>query len=425
MPGLVLLFQDQELPLDGQRVLIGRRDDCTLQIKDLSVSGHHAIISNGMLWDNGSTNGTELNNKPLKKNERVRVKAGDVVKCGDSAIKIESQSSQNQQKFNQSKRFPQGVGKDASKPEAKKPEAKKEEKEKEKEKPESKDKDEKESLLSVPELMDQEFSRIIGHDNIKTQLRQFYKKVQLDTIRAKNGKTSNEPALYHMIFSGPPGTGKTTLANLVAKIMLKMGLVQSDNVVFVNNALELLGQYVGQTPEKVDKKVEEARGGVIFIDEAYSVVQEGKAGSFGKEAIDTMMKHMLPPTCVFIFAGYEKPMEDFLAVNSGLARRIPYRYNFNPYSTDELIQIFQVMCTSKGEILDEGLEDMLRGYLEDIPTSQRESQNGGVVSNWLSFAQIERDDRIDLDEAIRNPMVASLLTALDLERALVKVKTMV
>ena len=139
--------------------------------------------------------------------------------------------------------------------------------------------------------------------------------------------------------------GKTTMANVVAKLLLRMGLVRSESVVFVNNSLELLGSYVGQTPQKVDAKVVEAAGGVLFIDEAYSIVKEGggrdgsSGSSFGKEAIDTLMKHLDPPTCVMIFAGYSKEMEDFLSVNPGLARRIPYRYTFNAYSHDQLMQV--------------------------------------------------------------------------------------
>ena len=135
------------------------------------------------------------------------------------------------------------------------------------------------------------------------------------------------------------------MANVVAKLLLRMGLVRSESVVFVNNSLELLGSYVGQTPQKVDAKVAEAAGGVLFIDEAYSIVKEGggrdggSGSSFGKEAIDTLMKHLDPPTCVMIFAGYTKEMEDFLSVNPGLARRIPYRYTFNAYTHEQLMQV--------------------------------------------------------------------------------------
>ena len=208
--------------------------------------------------------------------------------------------------------------------------------------------------------MEAEFSRVIGHAGIKSQLRQFYKKVQLDRIRQAAGREADGGRLYHMIFSGPPGTGKTTMANVVSKLLLSMQLVRTSSVVFVNNSLELLGSYVGQTPQKVDAKVQEAAGGVLFIDEAYSIVKEGggrdgSGASFGKEAIDTLMKHLDPPSCVMIFAGYEQQMEDFLSVNPGLARRIPYRYHFHAYDAQQLQEIFTVMAQAKGETLADGV----------------------------------------------------------------------
>jgi stage V sporulation protein K len=150
------------------------------------------------------------------------------------------------------------------------------------------------------------------------------------------------------------------MANVVSKLLLAMQLVRTSSVVFVNNSLELLGSYVGQTPQKVDAKVAEAAGGVLFIDEAYSIVKEGggregSGASFGKEAIDTLMKHLDPPSCVMIFAGYEQQMEDFLSVNPGLARRIPYRYHFHAYDQQQLMQIFTVMAQAKGETLADGV----------------------------------------------------------------------
>ena len=220
------------------------------------------------------------------------------------------------------------------------------------------------------------------------------------------------------------------MANVVSKIMLKMKLVSNDKVVFVNNSLELLGSFVGQTPAKVDAKVAEATGGIIFIDEAYSIVRdggsrEGSSGSFGKEAIDTLMKHLDPPSCVFIFAGYDKPMNDFLKVNEGLARRIPYRYQFEAYNLQQLLAIFKVMCESKGEALEEGVAEQVEILLtEQIGNQLIENQNAGLISNWVSFAQVERDDRVDLEEAIKNPELASLLSAGDFTASVEKLKSM-
>jgi SpoVK/Ycf46/Vps4 family AAA+-type ATPase len=191
-------------------------------------------------------------------------------------------------------------------------------------------------------------------------------------------------------------------------------------VVFVNNALDLLAGFVGQTSPKVDEKVEEARGGVLFIDEAYSIVKSDKyqKDSFGQEAIDCIMKHLDPPSCVFIFAGYEKPMEEFLGTNPGMSRRVPYRYTFDAYSDKHLIEIMLVMCKAKGEDLDHGVLEALPGLLGRFDDRQKQEQNAGLINNWVSFAQGERDDRIDIEEAYHNPDLASLLCKCDFADAI-------
>jgi stage V sporulation protein K len=212
------------------------------------------------------------------------------------------------------------------------------------------------------------------------------------------------------------------MANVVAKLLYKMNLVAKPSVVFVNNSLELLGSYVGQTPQKVDDKVSEAKGGVLFIDEAYSIVKDQHASSsssagFGKEAIDTLMKHLDPPSCVMIFAGYSDRMEDFLNTNPGLARRIPYRYEFTAYTQEQLMKIFTVMAENKGETLSEAVVIELPHLLASLPESLIEHQNAGLISNWLSFAQLQRDDRIDLNEAEKQPQLASTLEVCDIQGA--------
>lgn len=120
-----------------------------------------------------------------------------------------------------------------------------------------------------------------------------------------------------------------------------------------------------------------------------------------------------------------KQMNEFLKVNEGLARRIPYRYAFHAYSTEELCRICCVMLASKGERISEEIRDtLLPSLLDSIPDEQRSTQNAGIVSNLVSFAQIERDDRIDLSEAEANPEIASILQAEDFIKAVDKVKQM-
>lgn len=111
--------------------------------------------------------------------------------------------------------------------------------------------------------------------------------------------------------------------------------------------------------------------------QAYSIVKERDKDSFGKEAIETIMKHLDPPTCVFIFAGYQKPMDDFLQVNQGLARRIPYRYNFHAYNDSDLTKIFSVMCDAKAEILGPDVLANFPKLLAQVSPHQRATQNAG------------------------------------------------
>jgi stage V sporulation protein K len=397
---LKLCYKGSEVAIENARLSVGRALDAAIRIDDAEISRNHFIVSNGFCSDNRSSNGTAVNGTKLLNGRRWKLQADDKVRIGTHELSVKA-GSPAKDELSRSKRFPNMNTREIA---------------------EQMDEKRREDGMSCEQLMTSEFEKIIGHDKLKKQLWQFYKKVQLDEVRASNNRLPDTSRLFHMLFMGPPGTGKTTMANLVAKVMVKMKLIQNDKVVFVNNALELCAQYAGQTPKRVDDKVAEAKGGVLFIDEAYSIVKENDRDSFGKEAIETLMKHLDPPSCVFIFAGYEKPMNDFLRVNQGLERRIPYRYKFDGYDVASLVQIFAKMAESKGEKLASGVSDRLPALIESVAAHQRATQNAGMIMNWLSFAQIERDDRVDIDAATKNPALASLLLLVDLENGLVKVR---
>jgi len=211
------------------------------------------------------------------------------------------------------------------------------------------------------------------------------------------------------------------MAGVVSRIMVAMCLLTSDRVVFVHNALELIGSYTGQTPPKVQAKFNEAEGGCIFIDEAYSLVESGSLG-YGREAVDVIMRNLEPATAVCIFAGYEQPMETFLNANEGLARRIPYRYHFEAYTVDQLCAIARATAASMGEVLEPATDDArLIDMLHSVDSHVRATQNGGLVNNWLRIAQSERDDRLVMRDVHARPTLATTLTLTDLACALPRV----
>ena len=196
---LKLVFGAQEFPLRDSLILIGRHPDCTIPLlKDLQVSGRHAQIKNGFVSDMKSTNGTLVNDKLLRAADKpILLRRGDTIQCGESVFRIEAGEAKprENQELSRSKKFAAGeVQLNRQLQPAN-------------EKSKAEDKSASSSQF-VEALMETEFSSIIGHDSIKAQLRQFHKKVQLDRIRVLAGKDKDVKRLYHMIFSGPPGTGQ-------------------------------------------------------------------------------------------------------------------------------------------------------------------------------------------------------------------------
>lgn len=277
--------------------------------------------------------------------------------------------------------------------------------------------------------LDLEFRKIVGQDQIKNQLRQFVKKVKMDVIRRGDirGKNKTSSALYHMCFSGSPGCGKTKMAEIVANLLYQMNLVDNQRVVKVPNSLELIGKYTGHTPDKVDQKFKEAKGGVLFIDEAYSLVDKRASvgeSSYQKEAIDTIMKHLDPPTCVVILAGYEEPMKQFFEMNDGLDRRVPYRFSFEPYTISQLIEILEILSKEKNEILADK-SNLIQNQIPMMLNSFKkqsliEKQQAGFINNWIDFSCLERDTRLNMYEVQNNPVLSHTLTQLDLQNGLTK-----
>lgn len=198
--------------------------------------------------------------------------------------------------------------------------------------------------------LQKEMDGLVGLEHIKELMYEIFALLQIAGLRSEAGLLSGSQ-VYHMVFKGNPGTGKTTVARIVAKMFQKMGVLAKGHLIEVERA-DLVGEYIGHTAQKTRDLVKKALGGVLFIDEAYSLARGGEK-DFGKEAIDTLVKAMEDQKNQFILilAGYSDEMDFFLATNPGLPSRFPIQMDFPDYTIDQLIQIAEGMVKERDYIL--------------------------------------------------------------------------
>ena len=200
---------------------------------------------------------------------------------------------------------------------------------------------------------------VVGLDDLKEKIKEFEAYARF--VKEAERKGINIPNQnMHMIFTGNPGTGKTTIARIMASILFNTGVIYENKVIEVERK-DLIGQYIGHTAPKTMEVIERAMGGVLFIDEAYSLSQKSAGYDFGGEAVATLIKAMEDHKGEFvvIFAGYKKEMNDFINMNSGIASRIGYVFDFKDYSREELIQILRMKVENSHFIIDEGADQKI------------------------------------------------------------------
>lgn len=187
-----------------------------------------------------------------------------------------------------------------------------------------------------------ELNSLIGLNSVKKLINEVQAFVDIQQRRAAVNLAS-EPTVLHMIFKGNPGTGKTTVARIIAKLFLEMNVLEKGHIVEVERA-DLVAEYIGQTAQRTREQLRKACGGILFIDEAYSLARGGDK-DFGKEAIDTIVKTMEDQrtNIIIILAGYNEPMEGFLKTNPGLSSRFPITIEFPDYTSFELFRIAEQM----------------------------------------------------------------------------------
>ena len=244
-----------------------------------------------------------------------------------------------------------------------------------------------------------EINELVGLAPVKEYVFGLADNLQVQQRRAAAGLKTASLSM-HMIFTGNPGTGKTTIARLVAKYLKAIGALKGGQLVEVTRA-DLVGRYTGHTAPLTNSVIESALGGVLFIDEAYSLYR-GEQDSFGLEAIDTLVKGMEDhrDELVVILAGYTREMETFLTANSGLASRFPNRIEFPDYTAAELLQITQVLAKNKGYTLAEACTEPLLGYYARWQAADaRTAGNGRLARNTLEKAIFHQSRRLVAEPA--------------------------
>ena len=245
----------------------------------------------------------------------------------------------------------------------------------------------------------QELDELVGLAPVKEYVFGLADNIQVQQRRAAAGfKTAS--LSMHMIFTGNPGTGKTTIARLVARYLKAIGALKGGQLIEVGRG-DLVGRYTGHTAPLTNSVIESALGGVLFIDEAYSLYR-GEQDSFGLEAIDTLVKGMEDhrDELVVILAGYTREMETFLTANSGLASRFPNRIEFPDYTAEELLQITRVLAKNKGYTLAEACTEPLLGYYARWQAADaRTAGNGRLARNTLEKAIFHQSRRLVAEPA--------------------------
>ncbi|MFC0214719.1 AAA family ATPase [Paenibacillus chartarius] len=231
-----------------------------------------------------------------------------------------------------------------------------------------------------------ELNGMIGLDNVKSLVHEIYALLQISRFRAEAGLLHNSH-VYHMIFKGSPGTGKTTVARLMGRMFHALGVLSKGHFIEVERA-DLVGEYIGHTALKTRELMKKAMGGILFIDEAYSLARGGEK-DFGKEAIDCLVKGMEDKKNEFILilAGYSEEMEAFLATNPGLPSRFPIQVEFEDYSIEQLVQICELLAKEREYMLLPQAIIKLKQHLAEEKAAQwRAFSNARYVRNVLEKA---------------------------------------
>lgn len=255
-----------------------------------------------------------------------------------------------------------------------------------------------------------ELNELVGLKTVKKDVESLIHLKEISRLRRLRG-LKEIPVSNHLVFCGNPGTGKTTVARLLAKIYHAMGLLSKGNFVEVDRS-GLVGEYLGQTAVKVQQVVKKALGGVLFIDEAYSLAYSKEKDFYGQEAIDTLIKAMEDnrEDLIVIVAGYPELMAQFINSNPGLSSRFNKYINFEDYNGEELMQIYESMCKNAGyTTADEAKKYVAEVFEAKYQKRDKNFANAREVRNFFEKAIVKQADRLF---GVRNPTNEELSTLL-------------
>ncbi|MFI0482386.1 AAA family ATPase [Actinomadura sp. 9N215] len=238
-----------------------------------------------------------------------------------------------------------------------------------------------------------ELHTLTGLDTVKHEIALIVAGTHAARLRSESGLQITPPT-RHMVFTGNPGTGKTMVARLLGRIYKRLGVLSSGHLIEASRA-HLVGEYIGQTAPRTRRLVERALGGVLFIDEAYTLTQSPLKGDYGHEAIAELVKLMEDhrDDLIVIVAGYQQEMAEFLVANPGLDSRFPKQIHFPDYTDDELITVFGQLAAADGFKLAPGTDDVLLAMLRRAPRGPSFG-NGRLMRNMLDVAVANQADRV-------------------------------
>ncbi|MGV3488333.1 MAG: stage V sporulation protein K [Tuberibacillus sp.] len=233
------------------------------------------------------------------------------------------------------------------------------------------------------EQIEAKMNKLIGLEDVKKTVKEIYAWLYINRLR-KQYHLKAETQSLHMLFKGNPGTGKTTVARLFGDLFSEMGVLSKGHLIEAERA-DLVGEYIGQTAQKTRDLIKKAQGGILFVDEAYSLARGGEK-DFGKEAIDTLVKHMedKKDEFILILAGYSSEMERFLQMNPGLPSRFPIIISFPNYNEQELSSISEQMLKEREyKLTSEARRKLSRHLKQKVAESEKSFSNGRYVRNII------------------------------------------